>query len=58
MDNRYSSTDYCEGDNNLTIEENVVCQRKTSQGRIFIDDGNVTIEKDIKKLIGKFCVGK
>lgn len=55
VDNRYSSTDYCEGDNNLTTEGNVVCQRKTSQGHIFIDDdGNVTVEKDIKKIIDKF----
>lgn len=44
VDSRYSSTDYCEGDNNLSADNNVVCQRKTSQGHIFIDDdGTVTI---------------
>lgn len=55
VDSRYSSTDYCEGDNNLSTEENIVCQRKTSQGHIFIDDdGTVTVESDIKKIIDKF----
>lgn len=55
VDSRYSSTDYCEGDNNLSADNNVVCQRKTSQGHIFIDDdGTVTIENDIKKIIDKF----
>lgn len=55
VDNRYSSTDYCEGDNNLSSDGNIVCQRKTSQGHIFInDDGIVTIEKDIQKIIEKF----
>ena len=47
--------DYCEGDNNLSTEDNIVCQRKTSQGHIFIDDdGTVTVESDIKKIIDKF----
>ena len=55
VDSRYSSTDYCEGDNNLSTDDNIVCQRKTSQGLIFIDDdGAVTIEKDIQKIIEKF----
>ena len=55
VDSRYSSTDYCEGDNNLSTDGNVVCQRKTSQGHIFIDDdGTVTIEDDIQKIIDKF----
>ena len=55
VDSRYSSTDYCEGDNNLSTEGNIVCQRKTSQGHIFIDDdGMVTVENDIKKIIDKF----
>lgn len=55
VDSRYSSTDYCEGDNNLSTEGNIVCQRKTSQGHIFIDDdGTVTVENDIKKIIDKF----
>ena len=55
VDSRYSSTDYCEGDNNLSTDNNIVCQRKTSQGHIFIDDdGIVTIEEDIQKIIEKF----
>lgn len=55
VDSRYSSTDYCEGDNNLSTEDNIVCQRKTSQGHIFIDDdGTITVESDIKKIIDKF----
>lgn len=56
VDSRYSSTDYCEGDNNLSKGDNIVCQRKTSQGHIFIDDdGMVVIENDIQKIIEKFC---
>ena len=55
VDSRYSSTDYCDGDNNLSTDDNIVCQRKTSQGHIFInDDGIVTIETDIQKIIEKF----
>jgi beta-lactamase superfamily II metal-dependent hydrolase len=55
VDSRYSSTDYCNGDNNLSTDDNIVCQRKTSQGHIFInDDGIVTIETDIQKIIEKF----
>ena len=55
VDSRYSSIDYCEGDNNLSTDDNIVCQRKTSQGHIFIDDdGTVIIEDDIKKIIEKF----
>ncbi|WP_455670886.1 ComEC/Rec2 family competence protein [Phocaeicola faecalis] len=55
VDSRYSSTDYCDGDNNLSTDNNTVCQRKTSQGHIFIDDdGTITIEKDIQKIIEKF----
>jgi len=55
VDSRYSSTDYCEGDNNLSSDDKTVCQRKTSQGHIFIDDtGTVTVEKDISKIIDLF----
>lgn len=55
VDSRYSSTDYCEGDNNLSTKDNIVCQRKTSQGHIFIDDdGTITIESDIEKIIDRF----
>lgn len=56
VDSRYSSTEYCAGDNNLTTDECTVCQRKTSQGHIFIDDdGSVIIEKDITKILEKFA---
>ncbi len=55
IDSRYSSTDYCEGDNNLSTDDSVVCQRKTSQGHIFIDDdGTITIENNIQNIIDKF----
>lgn len=55
VDSRYSSTDYCEGENNLSSIDRIVCQRKTSQGHIFIDDdGTVTVEKDIKEILKKF----
>lgn len=55
VDSRYSSTEFCDGDNNLSSESSVVCQRKTSQGHIFIDDdGTVTVESDIQKIIDKF----
>lgn len=55
VDSRYSSAEYCEGDNNLSTEDCIVCQRKTSQGHIFIDDdGSVTVESDIQKIIDKF----
>jgi beta-lactamase superfamily II metal-dependent hydrolase len=37
VDPRYSSTDYCEGKNNLSSSDNIVCQRKTSNGHIIID---------------------
>lgn len=55
IDDRYSSTVFCDGDNNLSSPGNPVCQRKTSKGHIFIDDnGNVSVETDIKKIINKF----
>lgn len=55
VDSRYSSTDYCEGENNLSTDGKKVCQRKTSLGHIFInDDGTVTVESDIQKIIDKF----
>lgn len=55
VDSRYSSTDYCKGNNNLSTSYNTVCQLKTSQGHIFIDDnGTVRIEKDINKIIDMF----
>lgn len=37
VDSRYSSTDYCDGINNLSTKEHLVCQRKTSNGHIIID---------------------
>lgn len=37
VDTRYSSTDYCQGFNNLSTREKTVCQRKTCDGHIIID---------------------
>jgi competence protein ComEC len=37
VDTRYSSTNYCEGKNNLSTKDAIVCQKKTSTGHIFID---------------------
>ena len=55
VDSRYSTADYCEGDNNLSTKDSPVYQRKTSNGHIFIDDdGSITIESDISKIIEKF----
>lgn len=55
VDSRYSTSDYCEGVNNLSTDDNPVYQRKTSNGHIFIDDnGTVTIETDINEIIEKF----
>ena len=55
VDTRYASTDYCAADNNLSTKDSPVCQRKTSNGHIYIDEnGNVAIEKDIKKIINYF----
>lgn len=55
VDSRYSTSEYCEGDNNLSTKDSLVCQRKTTNGHIFInDDGTVIIEKDIKKILEYF----
>lgn len=55
VDDRYSSTEYCEGDNNLSTNGSTVCQRKTSNGHIFIDnDGTLIIDNDIQSIIDKF----
>lgn len=48
VDSRYSTSDYCDGNNNLSTQDSPVYQRKTSNGHIFIDDdGKITIETDI-----------
>lgn len=55
VDSRYSTSDYCEGKNNLSTDDSPVYQRKTSNGHIFIDDnGSVTIDSDIQNIIDKF----
>ena len=55
VDSRYSSSDYCEGANNLCSQDTPVYQRKTSNVHIFIDDdGKITIETDINKILEKF----
>lgn len=56
VDSRYSTSDYCKGENNLSTKDNLVYQRKTSNGHIFInDDGDVTISNDINDIIELFC---
>lgn len=37
VDPRYSSSEYCKGENNFSTKDNIVCQKKTSTGHIFID---------------------
>lgn len=55
VDSRYSTSEYCEGDNNLSEKDSPVCQRKTSNGHIFInDDGSIIIEKDINEILKYF----
>ena len=55
VDSRYASTDYCEAANNLSTKDSPACQRKTSNGHIYIDDdGNVHIESDIKEILKYF----
>jgi len=60
VDTRYSSSDYCIGNNNLSDSTNKAYQRKTSNGHIIIDYGNnepfITIEEsnDPKILIDYF----
>lgn len=55
VDSRYSTSEYCKADNNLSTKDSPVCQRKTSNGHIFInDDGCVIIEQDINKILAYF----
>ena len=55
IDSRYASTDYCEAVNNLSTKDSPACQRKTSNGHIYIDDdGNVHVESDINEILKYF----
>lgn len=61
VDSRYSSSDYCDGDNDLlsTNGNNANCQRKTSQGHICIDFANgsrpdISIIDDTDRLVDWF----
>lgn len=55
VDSRYSTKDYCLGDNNLSTEESPVYERKTTNGHVFIaDNGDVTINKDINEILKLF----
>lgn len=59
VDGRYSSTDYCSGNNNLSTSEKTCCQRKTSNGHMLIDFtrfGNPIVEtiNDNNELIERF----
>lgn len=40
VDSRYSSTNFCAGENNLSTVSSKICQRKTSNGHIFINYSN------------------
>ncbi|MBE9490016.1 MAG: MBL fold metallo-hydrolase [Bacteroidetes bacterium] len=40
VDTRYSSSDFCSGNNNLSKDDEIVCQIKTSRGHVFIDYSN------------------
>lgn len=61
VDTRYSSSDYCQGNNNLTGGNGIdkCYQVKTSRGHVFIDYSNKNHPKfeiitDIKELLKKF----
>lgn len=55
VDSRYSTSDYCAGQNNLSTKDIPVYQRKTSNGHIFVDDeGKVELTNDINHLIELF----
>lgn len=55
VDTRYATTTYCAADNNLSTKDSPACQRKTSNGHIFIDDnGTITIDQDINKILELF----
>lgn len=59
VDTRYSSTDYCNGINNLRDGNNRVCQIKTSRGHIYVDYSmtgtlNIEILPDIDDVLDRF----
>lgn len=59
VDTRYSSSDYCSGNNNLSTKDSPCNQIKTSRGHILIDystNGNPVIEiiSDKEELLNKF----
>ena len=59
VDSRYSNSDYCKGENNLSSYLDPTCQRKTSNGHIYIDysdysNPNFEIITDNNILIDRF----
>ena len=59
VDSRYSSKEFCNGDNNLSTSNDIVYQKKTSNGHIFINYSitgkpNIEIIDDMNTLIKKF----
>lgn len=59
IDSRYSSKEFCNGENNLSTYDETVYQRKTSNGHIFIDysisgEPNIEIIDNKDTLIKKF----
>lgn len=60
VDSRYSSSDYCSGENNLGTKDEPSYQIKTSHGHIFIDysqrdNPKIEIISDVDELIKRFC---
>jgi beta-lactamase superfamily II metal-dependent hydrolase len=59
IDSRYSSSDYCKGENNISTRDEPAYQRKTSGGHIYIDyqkwaSPQFEIISDSRILINKF----
>ena len=55
VDSRYSTSEYCKGNNNLSTKDKPVYQRKTSNGHIYINEnGDVEVLTDITDVINRF----
>lgn len=57
VDSRYSTSEYCKGNNNLSTKDKPVYQRKTSNGHIYINEnGDVEVLTDITDVINRFFI--
>lgn len=59
VDSRYSTADYCRGENNIGLRSEQHYQLKTSRGHIYIDYSvptqlHVEVINDVNELINKF----